>query len=342
MPQPIPLSSRIKGAIYGLAVCDALGGPVEFKPRGSFERITTMLPNENFGLAAGCFTDDTSMTLCLAHSLVDCAGHSNMVDQVKKYISWWQNGYMSSTGSCFDIGVSTLSALKIWADLLTLERGDKTSPVEDAHRAILTKITHDFSKEEYCGNGSLMRVLPTALIASSAPNVVELARESSLPTHPHLRCVHACIIYASLVQQALNGASKIELATSLSESINDIPSNASDTPIEAVLAERIGQYQSLQDWEKTRAESIRSTGYVVDTLEAALWAFFTSDSFEEAAIQSVNLGYDSDTVGAICGGLAGTYYGMDAIRDDWLRGLKRKELLDEVVEKIIDHRKKQP
>ncbi|EXJ58120.1 hypothetical protein A1O7_05544 [Cladophialophora yegresii CBS 114405] len=342
MPQPIPLSSRIRGAIYGLAVCDALGAPVEFKPRGSFERVTSMLPNDNFGLPAGCFTDDTAMTLCLAHSLLDCGGHSNMIDQVKKYISWWQNGYMSSTGSCFDIGVSTRSALQTWADMLHLQSRGEDSPVQDAHSAMLAKITHEFSKDEYCGNGSLMRVLPAALIASSASNVVELAKESSLPTHPHLRCVHACMIYASLVQQLLNGASKTELAVSLSESINEIPSNISDTPIEAVLSERIGRYRSIQDWEQTTADSIRSTGYVVDTLEAALWAFFNSDTFEQAALQAVNLGYDSDTVGAICGGIAGTYYGFDAIRQDWLRDLKKKELLDEAAQEIIDHRNKLP
>ncbi|OCT51079.1 ADP-ribosylglycohydrolase family protein [Cladophialophora carrionii] len=265
-----------------------------------------------------------------------------MVDQVKKYISWWQNGYMSSTGSCFDIGVSTRSALQTWADMLHLQPRSEESPMEGAHSAMLTKITREFSKDEYCGNGSLMRVLPAALIASSASNAVELAKESSLPTHPHPRCVHACMIYASLVQQALNGASKTELAISLSESINEIPSNISDTPIEAVLAERIGRYRSIQDWKRTTADSIRSTGYVVDSLEAALWAFFNSDTFAEAAIQAVNLGYDSDTVGAICGGIAGTYYGFDAIRDDWLRDLKKKELLDEATQKIIDHRKKLP
>src|ERR1700712_2530816 len=114
MPELVSQASRVKGAIYGLAVCDALGGPVEFKSRGSFKQVTAMLPNDNFGLPAGCFTDDTSMALCLAHSLLDCDGNSNTVDQVRKYISWFRDGYMSSVGICFDIGVSTQSTLTLW------------------------------------------------------------------------------------------------------------------------------------------------------------------------------------------------------------------------------------
>ncbi|OAP59989.1 hypothetical protein AYL99_04991 [Fonsecaea erecta] len=338
MPAPVSFSSRVRGALFGLAVCDALGGPVEFKPRGSFDRLTQMLPNDNFGLPPGCFTDDTSMTLCLAQSLLECGGQSNIVDQVEKYISWWRNGYMSSVGRCFDIGVSTRSALEMWDSFLHLGNRDASPPVEATHRAILKKITFSFGKDEYCGNGSLMRVLPAALVASSEPDAVLLAHESSLPTHPHPRCVHACMIYSALVLQALSGASKTELAVSLAESVREIPSNVSDTPIEPVLAERMGKYRTLEDWEKTTAESIRSTGYVVDTLEASLWAFFNTDTFEEAAILSVNLGYDADTVGAICGGLAGAYHGFEAIPESWLREMKKTDILDEVAQKIVDHR----
>ncbi|EXJ69005.1 uncharacterized protein A1O5_07940 [Cladophialophora psammophila CBS 110553] len=336
MPDPVPLSSRVRGALYGLAVCDALGGPVEFKPRGSFKPVTRMLPNDNFDLPPGCFTDDTSMTLCLAQSFLDCGGQSNIVDQVKKYISWWRDGYLSSVGRCFDIGVSTKCALETWDNLLRLDHD--ASPTDEAHRAILKRITRSFGKDEFCGNGSLMRVLPAALIAVSELDAVQLARESSLPTHPHPRCVHACMIYAALVLQTLNGASKTELALSLAESVKEIPSNVSDTPIEPVLAERLGKYQTLEDWEKTPAESIRSTGYVVDTLEASLWAFFNSDTFDEAATLAVNLGYDADTVGAICGGLAGAYHGFEAIPESWLRDMKKTDLLDEVAQKILEHR----
>lgn len=302
-----------------------------------------MLPNNNFGLVAGCFTDDTSMTLCLAHSLLECNGQSNMVGEVRKYISWWKEGYMSVVDKCFDIGVSTRSALADWENLLNAEYNGlhpDSQAAEEALFAIEKKMKDRYSKENCCGNGSLMRVLPCALIAPSEPEVVQLAQESSMTTHPHPRCAHACMIYSALVHQVLNGASKSELAISLGESVNMTPSNISDTPIEPIIKERLGGYRRLADWEARSSESIRSTGYVVDTLEAVLWSFFTTTSFEDAAIRAVNLGDDADTVGAICGGLAGAFYGVETIPEAWLGEMKRMELLEDVAKKILDFRAK--
>lgn len=343
MPEPVAFTSRVRGAFVGLAVCDALGAPVEFKKRGSFPKVDSMLPNENLDTPAGSFTDDTSLALCLAHSLLDNGGETNIVDQVKKYIAWWQKGYMSSTGTAFDIGASTKDALTDWSKYLEQDYNHlnpESVEAEQALREIQEKITNSYSKEQCCGNGSLMRVLPVGLIARSEPDVVRLARESSLPTHPHLRCVQACMIYSALVYQTLNGGSKTEMAISLAESINDPnpPNNITDFAIEPVLRDRIGRYEKLQDWESTSSESIRSTGYVVDSLEAALWAFFKTNSFEEGAILAVNLGDDADTVGAIYGGLAGAYYGVEAIPDKWLRDMKKIDLVHEVVERILTHR----
>ena len=161
-----------------------------------------------------------------------------------------------------------------------------------------------------------------------------------MPTHPHLRCVHACMIYAALVFQALNGASKNELAVGLGGSVNDPPSNISDSPIEPVLKERLEVYRSVADWEAKSSNSIRSTGYVVDSLEASLWAFFKTSSFEEGATLVVNLGDDADSVGAIYGGLAGTFYGIENVPERWLQDMKRMDLVDEVVQKILTHRDK--
>jgi ADP-ribosyl-[dinitrogen reductase] hydrolase len=334
MAEPPSLETRIKGAIYGLAVCDALGAPVEFKRRRSFQQVTSMLPNDNFNLPAGCFTDDTSMTLCLAHSLLDSDGCYDVVDQVKRYLAWSRDGYMSSTGYCFDIGVSTTLALNFWADMLESEV--QTSAVKSA--AILEEIKKHLAKEEYCGNGSLMRALPTALIPSQQSEIIELARQSSLPTHPHPRCVHACIYYATLVHQALQGASKAALARYAYDSIGQNSSAIFGTAVDSVLGDRLGEYKSLEDWLAVPANAIQSTGYVVDTIEAALWAFFTSDTFKDAAIQAVNLGDDADTVGAICGGLAGAYYGFDAIPELWLHEMKKLELVNEVAHKLTNFR----
>lgn len=347
MSESIPLSSRIKGAIFGLAICDALGGPVEFQARGSFPKVTSMKANDNFDLPAGCFTDDTSMALCLAHALVDSNGQSKTVDQVEKYIAWWRKGYQSSTGRCFDIGMSTHRALAGWNEQLR-EEYDGLKPDSPAREVALAsiqqQIIESLSDECFCGNGSLMRVLPVSLVARSEADAVDLAAASSLPTHPHLRCVHACSLYAALVYQALNGASKDELAISLGESVVEDHhpppprSDKSDTPLDPVLRERLQIYRERKDWQARSSDEIHSTGYVVDSLEAALWAFFNTDTFEDGAILAVNLGDDADTVGAIYGGLAGAYYGFEAVPEQWYRDLLRKDLLDAVVQKILLHR----
>ncbi|KEF58879.1 uncharacterized protein A1O9_03722 [Exophiala aquamarina CBS 119918] len=332
MSDTVSLPSRIKGAIYGLATCDALGGPVEFKARGSFDKVTTMQPNDNFKIPAGCFTDDTSMALCLAHALLDNDGRSNVIDQVENYISWWQRGYQSSTGTCFDMGILTQSALELWVSQLRRTGPGSRAP-KDALASIQQRITESFSDDSFCGNGSLMRVLPVALVARSEAEAVDLAATSSLPTHPHLRCVHACSLYTGLAYQTLNGICKDELATSLAKSV-------SDTPLDSALKERLQDYRVRGDWQARPSDEISSSGYVVDSIEAALWSFFSTDTFEEGAVLAVNLGDDADTVGAIYGGIAGAYYGFDAIPEQWRRDLRRKDLLDEVVRKLFLHREK--
>lgn len=347
--------SRVRGALLGLATCDALGGPVEFKPRGTFPPVTTMEPNDNFGLPAGCFTDDTSMALCLAHSLVDCEGRSSAADQVRRYIRWWRDGYQSSVGRCFDIGVSTRSVLAMWEEGLRnysdsgsindeREEGSRedldSNSNSNSFRALEAQITSRFSGETSCGNGSLMRVLPCALAARSEYEAVRLAALSSRPTQPHRRCVHACMLYSALVYRALNGATKAQLAATVYETVGETPSSniIPDGPLEDELRSRLSRYRTLADWESTPETAIRSTGYVVDSLEAALWAFFTTDGFADAAVRAVSLGDDADTVGAICGGLAGAFYGDKTIPGEWVREMKRVDLLDEVVRKILQFR----
>jgi len=334
MSTSIPLESRVEGALLGLAVCDALGGPVEFKSRGTFSRVEDMLPNHNFGLPPGCFTDDTSMALCLAQSLVDNGGQSNILDQVRKYISWWTTGYLSSTGACFDIGVSTCQVLERWSEHLETDYehlNPESKAAQDALDEIVQKIERVYNQEAFCGNGSLMRVLPAALVARDEAHAVQLARDSSQPTHPHARCVDACALYARLVFHALGRASKAELAATLSRLLHD----ESGPQLEPVLRARLQGYQSLADWKAKPESDIRSTGYVVDSLEASLWAFFSTDGFQDGAVRVVNLGDDADTVGAIYGGLAGAHYGGGEIPSTWLQAMHRMDLLNELVEKIL-------
>lgn len=203
------------------------------------------------------------------------------------------------------------------------------------------EVTAKYSREMFCGNGSLMRVLPVALITQDRDEAIGRARKSSLSTHPHIRCQHACTIYVSLVMQALGGASKNTMAKNLARSVgNKGKPNAmtGEEDLEAVLKERLERYRSIEDWRSTPSDSIRSTGYVVNSLEAALWAFFSTENFEQGAIRAVNLGDDADTIGAIYGDLAGAFYSTDAIPKHWLADMKRIEIVDEIIEDIIEYR----
>ncbi len=281
--------NRYRGALMGLAVGDALGTTLEFKSPGSFEAIKDMVGGGPFGLAPGEWTDDTSMALCLTESLLE-KGDFDPIDQMQRYVRWWQDGYLSSTGECFDIGNTVAAALANfnW-------QGDPFAGE-----------THP----RYGGNGSLMRLAPIPLAYSQMPEMALInAAAMSRTTHGSPEPVDACRVYTALMLGALSGVDKSDLFKSgfcneqYGLKLTDL------TPkIAAVIA---GTYKMKHPPE------IRGTGYVVNALEAALWAFWNNDSFEEGALAAVNLGDDADTTGAIYGQLAGSYYGQEGIPKMW-------------------------
>lgn len=340
------LESRIRGSFLGLAVCDALGAPAEFKVRGSFPTVTGMQANRNFTLGPGYFTDDTSMALCLAHSFLELGG-GDSVDQARKYLAWYRKGYQSSTGRCFDIGNLTRDALGVWKHAVVVndqygEKGPSPHAAKDqaATQSARAAIGKRFNQDRYCSNGSLMRVLPVALLfAQDLPTAARAAADSSRVTHPHPRCVLSCAVYTILVARSLRepDVTKDSLIGYLADYVSTVkdvitakPKSASDH-----FLERFEPYTSLNSFLNKPALEIRSSGYVLDTLEAALWAFFTTSSFREGAIKAVNLGGDADTVAAVYGGLAGAFYGDDQIPEEWLRDMKRLDLVEDVVGKLI-------
>ena len=348
----VSTSSRIRGSLYGVAVVDALGGPVEFKARGKFKLVTRYRYNSNFDLAPGTWTDDTSMTLCLAQSLVERSGDFDVHDQVRRYVRWKDEGYMSATGRCFDIGNATTEALGIWKEYV---EGTGDSCVEEIgryrgmidrtlNREVCTRIlplneTY-MKRQSSCGNGSLMRCAPIPLVYHRSPTKAQqFAAEASFPTHPHPTCLQACQIYTHLIVQILKhdtNNSKINIWNALQvfDSIDDAGFGSAGNTSSA-LTSTFHKYKNLETFRYTSSDFIRSSGYVVHTLEAALWAFFTSDTFAEGALKVVNLGDDADTVGAVYGGLAGAWYGLEAIPDDWVKGLQAKRLIEDVVEGIV-------
>lgn len=316
------VDQRIRAAFYGLAVCDALGGPLEFRPRrrGPSDYIRNMEPNSSFNLPAGHWTDDTSMALCLAGSLATTKGKHDAVDQARRYVMWLDEGYMSSVpGRAFDVGIQTTGALGYW----------RSSPSLDTQAVVAKK----FNEERRCGNGSLMRCLPCGLIAVDEEDAYTLGRQSSLVTHPHVRCLDACSIYSVLVFNALRGTNKEQLLEILIRSL-------AKKGIDVDLRERLKTYTSVQSFADKPRKQISSSGYVLNSFEAALWAFFSTDTFEEGAIEVVNLGDDADTVGAIYGGLAATYYGsMDLIPEKWLNEMKETQLVDDAIDSVLNLRK---
>jgi ADP-ribosyl-[dinitrogen reductase] hydrolase len=282
-------SDRCRGALLGLATGDAVGTTLEFKPRGSFEPIADMLGGGPFDLEPGQWTDDTSMALCLAASLVHCDGFDAR-DQMDRYCRWVSHGYMSSNGRCFDIGNTVSAALGHYG-----ATGDA-----------FAGSTHPGSS----GNGSLMRLAPVVLFYHPDLEAIShYAGESSRTTHGAAEAVAACRIFAAILAAALNGRSKSEVLSA-----------ATGTGVSARLdaiasASYVGQ----------SAEQIRGTGYVVDCLEAALWCFARTDDFRDAVLEAANLGDDADTTAAVCGQIAGAYYGVAGIPGSWLDCLALRE-----------------
>jgi ADP-ribosyl-[dinitrogen reductase] hydrolase len=295
---------RYRGALLGLAAGDALGATLEFRPPGSFQPIHDMAGGGPFGLKAGQWTDDTSMALCLAESLVERGGF-DPADQMRRYVRWWREGLWSSTGSCFDIGVTTRSALRRFE-----ETGEPLSGSTDPQSA---------------GNGAIMRLAPVPLaFAPDAERAIVLAGESSLTTHGARTCVDACRFLAGLIVGALRGEGKSEL---LSPRYTPVPGLWERRP----LAPEIDEVAAGSFLRRDPPEIVGS-GYVVKSLEAALWAFARSDSFEEGVLLAVNLGDDADTTGAVYGQLAGAYYGVVGIPERWLEKLAVRGEIERVGE----------
>jgi ADP-ribosylglycohydrolase len=308
------LSDRYRGSLLGLASGDALGTTLEFQKPGTFEPVSDMVGGGPFGLRAGQWTDDTAMALCLAESLVECCGF-NAADQMRRYVRWWRMGYLSSTGVCFDIGNTTRAALRRFE-----ETGEPFAGSTDPNTA---------------GNGSLMRLAPVALFYSRQPALaVHYAAESSRTTHGAATAVDACRYFAGLIVGALNGVSKDEL---LGARYTPAPEALARRPLHPAVAE-----VAAGSFKRRQPSDVRGLGYVVASLEAALWAFYHTDDFRSGALRAVNLGDDADTTGTVFGQLAGAYYGERSIPPEWRAKLAMREKIEALSERLFElahHRK---
>jgi ADP-ribosyl-[dinitrogen reductase] hydrolase len=272
---------RCAGALVGLACGDAVGTTVEFSPRGSFAPLTDMVGGGPFGLRAGQWTDDTSMALCLAESLL-VQGGFDAADQMGRYLNWWRWGYLSATGRCFDIGTTVRAALYHYEATQQPYAGS-----EDPDTA---------------GNGALMRLAPVVLFCHPDHQKAQTyAVDSTRTTHAAPEALDCSRLLAHVLSRALDGASKSDMLNGSALALR--------SPKVAALA--AGAYLT-----KTASE-IWGTGYAVASLEAALWCFHHTDSFEASVLCEANLGDDADTTAAIVGQIAGAFYGHEAIPQAW-------------------------
>lgn len=302
--------NRFRGCLLGLATGDALGTTLEFKPPGTFEPINDMVGGGPFHLQPGQWTDDTSMALCLARSLIECGGF-DAADQMRRYLRWADDGYLSSNGRCFDIGNTVSNALARFS-----RTGEPYAGSTDPFSA---------------GNGSLMRLAPVPMFYADDPReAIARAAESSRTTHGALEAVDACRYYAGLLTAALAGVDKNTL---LQPGYSPIDGHWESDPLAAKIAAVANGSFNYRE-----PPAIRGTGYVVESLEAALWAFHKSETFREGALLAVNLGHDADTTGAIYGQIAGAHYGAEAIPAEWLRRLTMADEIAAMADRLHNRR----
>ena len=300
---------RYRGCLLGLATGDALGAPVEFKAPGAFPPVRDMIGGGPWRLRPGEWTDDTSMALCLAASLVECGG-MDAEDQMDRYLRWLRDGYMTPRGEQPpDIGNATRAALVHFE-----ETGDPWAGSADPRTA---------------GNGSLMRLaaVPMFFARRGPGEAVAAARASSETTHAAPEAVDACRYYAGLIVGALNGKAKQALLGSRHSPEAGIWDREP-------LAERIARVADGSFKHKSPPE-IKGTGYVVESMEAALWAFNRSTNFDDGLRLAVNLGNDADTTGAVYGQLAGAHYGAEGICKDWRRQVAKHDLIVSLADQLL-------
>ncbi|MBC7540209.1 MAG: ADP-ribosylglycohydrolase family protein [Bacteriovorax sp.] len=296
------LKSKFFGSFLGLAVGDALGAPIEFEVRDSYKEVIEMREGGPFNLKIGQWTDDTSLALCIAMSLIE-KRNFDPEDIIHRFHQWFRVGYLSCTGHCFDIGNTTKAALLRYEEKGELYSGSEADPAT---------------------NGSIMRLAPIPLFFHrNLDQTLFFAGESSRITHAPIECMDACKALALLIHRALSGSPKETVLNYIKGELDLC------NEIEEIL---LGSYK-----RKSRAE-ISAKGLASTCLEAALWSFDQTDNFNDGVLLAVNLGEDSDTTGAVYGQLAGAFYGIEGISPDFLEKLWNREMLESVALDLYKHR----
>ncbi|MEA5425188.1 ADP-ribosylglycohydrolase family protein [Arcicella lustrica] len=301
-----------KGLLFGIATGDALGVPVEFMSRKHLQAkpVVGMREYGTHHQPAGTWSDDSSMSFCLAEQLIE--GYDIEL-LAKRLCKWYEFNYWSSTGAMFDIGVSTRNAIdKILKGVSPYQSGE----------------CDDYSN----GNGSLMRILPLAFYLKNKPIDQRFAvvREVSSITHAHIRTIIGCFFAVEFVINLIKEENKFKAYHETQNTVRDYLHLIQIKNAEIELYNRI----LFDDISELSQDEIFSSGYILHTLEASLWAFLTTDNFHDAVLKGINLGDDTDTIGSVTGGMAGLYYGFDQIPSEWINQLARKDDIFELVNRF--------
>ncbi|WP_293788854.1 ADP-ribosylglycohydrolase family protein [uncultured Pedobacter sp.] len=303
----------IHSAMFGLVVGDALGVPVEFKSRGYLKRnpVTDMMGYGTHHQPAGTWSDDSSLALCLAESL--CRGY-NLDDISQKFLQWYNAEIWTPHGKVFDIGIATSEAITL------IKPG--TDPVLCGGASEMDN-----------GNGSLMRILPLLFYLQDKNDlnvVFKCVKEVSSITHAHFRSIFACFIYIVYGLELLKGSDKTEAYARMQLKIRDFIAAHDFEQKEINLFKRV----LVGDISNVGENDIYSSGYVLHSLEASLWCVLNTGCYEDAVLKAVNLGDDTDTTGAITGGMAGLIYGFESIPESWLNSIVKKAEIEKLCEKM--------
>ncbi|MGI8952942.1 MAG: ADP-ribosylglycohydrolase family protein [Chitinophagaceae bacterium] len=303
-----------KDILFGVAVGDALGVPVEFNSRQTIAQkpVTDMTGFGTYNLPAGTFSDDSSLAFCLAEALTQ---EFNLQKIANNFAAWLNNNYWTPKGTVFDVGIATSQAIR------RLQGGCQPELAGGM----------DVSDN---GNGSLMRILPLlAYIKDKGlADRYQITKQVSSITHGHIRSVIACFYYLEFACQIINGTDKFHIYKNLKTEISEHLNSLSINPNEIKLFDRLlnENIYNLTDKE------IFSSGYVLHTLEASIWCLLTTDNYETATLKAVNLGEDTDTTGAVTGGLAGLLYGWETIPKSWLKQNARKDDIEDLANRLRD------
>jgi ADP-ribosylglycohydrolase len=307
------MKNMVKAGIFGVCVGDALGVPVEFKNRETLKQfpVTKMQEFGSWNQPKGTWSDDSSLTLCLVEELTK--GYD--LEKIgESFVKWVKYGHWTAHGRLFDIGGTTRHSI---ARLIKGESARFSGNIF----------------EEDNGNGSLMRILPLAFYLKDEENiekVYQTVKEVSSITHGHFRSVFACFLYVIFAIELIKGKDKKEAYNHIQNAALKFAESQGFNPKEIQLFERILK----NDISKYDEDTISSSGYVLHSLEASLWCFLNSESYSEAVLKAVNLGEDTDTTGAITGGIAGVYYGFENIPEEWVSELVRRDDIEKLCKKL--------